>query len=122
MPKKILIVDDDEGILDALTLILEEYGYTIATAITDKEVYSRAKSFAPDLILLDILLSGSDGRDICKNLKENPFTQKIPIIMVSAHPTAEKDTRECKPDAFLAKPFETSQLLALVAKLSNQTD
>ena len=107
--KKILVVDDESDILEFLQVILEEEGYLVAT--TDKGEYVeklRNGSF-PDLILLDVLLSGKDGRDIVKQLKRQKETKHIPVIMFSAHPSAEEAVRACGADDFLAKLLSAAQ-------------
>lgn len=109
--KKILVVDDDEGILDALSLILEEEGYEVETTIKGQETFAKIASFQPALILLDMLLSGNDGRHICRALKADKKTKSIPIIMISAHPNAKAGAIEAGADDFLAKPFEREELL-----------
>lgn len=114
--KKVLIVDDDISILDAISLILEESGYIIETTIKGEETLKKVAEFNPDLILLDVLMSGNDGRDICKKLKSSKESKHIPIIMISAHPSAEKSIRECGANAFLAKPFETEVLLDTISQ------
>jgi DNA-binding response OmpR family regulator len=115
--KKILLIDDDPGILEALTLILEGEGYEIETIIkVSKDINRKLKKFHPDLILLDMLLSGLDGRDIAKNLKANPKYKKIPIIMLSAHPNAKREAMACGANYFIAKPFDMNELIALVKK------
>ncbi|MGI8419203.1 MAG: response regulator [Candidatus Levyibacteriota bacterium] len=116
MNKKILIVDDDQDILEPLSLILEEEGYTVATTPKGEMTYGKVNEFKPDLILLDLLLSGSDGRKICKTLKENSETKHLPIIMMSAHPGAETDSRNCGANGFIAKPFESEDLLKILKK------
>ena len=113
---KILIVDDDEGILDAISLILEDEGYAINTTANGNEVNDRIKKFKPNLILLDVLLSGSDGREICKDLKNNSLTNRIPIIMISAHPSAKQTIKQYGADAFLPKPFGAEDLISTVKK------
>ena len=70
----------------------------------------------PDLILLDVLLSGKDGREIVKRLKSQEETRHIPVIMFSAHPSAEKTARAAGADDFVAKPFEMDEILAKIAK------
>ncbi|MGH7202897.1 MAG: response regulator, partial [Candidatus Levyibacteriota bacterium] len=60
--------------------------------------------------------SGNDGRKICKTLKSDARTKKIPIIMISAHPTAKTSTKECGADSFIAKPFSVTELLTEVKK------
>lgn len=115
MIKKVLVVDDDESILDAISMILEDEGYLVEVIFKGDEVFEKVKVFQPDLILLDVLLSGRDGREICKALKKDPVSSSIPVILISAHPHAERSVDECGADGFLAKPFETQDLLAIVA-------
>ena len=116
MNKKILVVDDDNDIIEPLELILESKGYKVLSITKGKLVSSSIASFKPDLILLDILMSGSDGREICKTLKKDKKTLDIIIIMMSAHPTAQKDSLEAGANDFIAKPFETTELMLLLEK------
>ena len=115
MAKKILIVDDDESILDAVSLVLEEEGYNVAVTTKGDEIFEKVKNFKPDAILLDVLMSGKDGREICKKLKEDEKTKQIPVIMISAHPSAKESVLSCGANAFLAKPFDTSDLTEIVS-------
>lgn len=116
MGQKILVIDDDESILDAISLILEDQDYTVKTTTKSEETYKLVNNFRPDLILLDVLMSGNDGRHICQNLKSDEKNKHIPIVMISAHPTAKHGVKECGADDFLAKPFEVADLLAKVKK------
>ena len=114
--KKILIVEDDLDIAEFLQELLELEGYTVAT--TDKADYVE-KLHNPglaDLVLLDVLLSGKDGREIVKQLKRQEETKHIPVIMCSAHPSAEKTARAAGADDFIAKPFEVDELLGMVER------
>jgi len=114
--KKILIVDDDIDILEPLQLLLEAEGYEVSTTTKGEQTYTKVDSFMPDLILLDVLMSGSDGRVICRRLKDTARTKKIPIIMMSAHPSAKSDSSGSGADAFIAKPFEIEDLCKIVKK------
>ena len=108
--KKILIIDDDEGILDALSMMLEYKGYEVSTCKNGNYVlYMR--ELMPDLLLLDIWMSGIDGRNVCKQLKLLDQTKSIPIIMISASKDIERSAIESGADGFLAKPFEMNELL-----------
>lgn len=111
MKKKILVIDDDVDILEALGEMLEMSGYEVETSEKDG-VYidKRIEVFKPNLIILDVLLSGHDGRHICRRLKSQDKTKTIPIIMISAHPNAEKSALEAGANAFLPKPFEIDSL------------
>ena len=114
MSKKILIVDDDEAIGDALQLMLEDAGYEVEIQMDGHAVTHMQEPF-PDLLLLDIRLSGVDGQTICWQLKYQEATRHIPIIILSAHRETQRIAREAGADTFLAKPFEMEELLTLVA-------
>jgi DNA-binding response OmpR family regulator len=116
MSKKVLVVDDDSGILDAVSLILEESGYTVETLSKGEEIFKSIKTFIPDVILLDIMMSGSDGREICRKLKAASHTKSIPVIMVAAHQTVGKQASLCGANDWLAKPFDISNLLGKIQK------
>lgn len=116
MAKKILVVDDDEGILGAFQAMLESVGYEVKTTPDADYLLKLKKKDLPDLILLDVLLSGADGRDVCKFLRSQKDTKGVPVIIVSAHPSAEKSIKKVGANDFLAKPFKMSELLAKVEK------
>lgn len=115
MNKKILIADDDPAILDSLQLLLEEEGYTVETTISGQTI-QRMNEHLPDLLLLDIWMSGVDGRDICRELKTKEHTKKIPVIMVSANKDAKAIAKSSGADDFIAKPFQMEELFAKVSK------
>ncbi len=114
--KKILVVDDDPDILEAVQLVLSSAGYDSRTTLSGENIYTDIHDYNPDLIILDVLLSGSDGREICKKLKNDPKTKHLPIIMISAHPSASDSVKECRADSFVAKPFSVAGLLDEVKK------
>lgn len=116
MSRKILVVDDNEDILDAIGLVLESEGYEIKTTLQGEEALKIVSEFNPDLILLDVLLSGSDGREIANRLKSDKKTSKIPVIMISAHPDAQSSVKEVGVADFISKPFDTGKLLKMIKK------
>ncbi len=115
--KQILVVDDDPDILDALQVTLEDAGYAVTTTLKGDyaENLHDGNGGLPDLIILDVLLSGKDGRLICQKLKSQDDTRHIPIIMISAHPGARESVKAVGADDFLAKPFAVDDLLARIA-------
>jgi CheY-like chemotaxis protein len=113
-PKRILVADDDPAICDAICLMLEEEGYRADSTVDGETIYKMESEF-PDLLLLDIWMSGQDGREICKYLKKKEITSQIPIIMVSASRDIEKSARAAGADDFLAKPFKMADLLSKVS-------
>lgn len=118
MSKRVLVVDDDHGILEALSILLEEAGYTVKTTPNGSTVSGEIHSFSPHVILLDIWMSGQNGCDICKNLKRMNHTKRIPVIMISANRDMVKISKDCGADDYVAKPFEIDELLNKVAKYS----
>lgn len=82
---KILVLDDNIDILDIIDLLLKRNNHAVL-AISDWQLLiSSINSFSPDLILLDIQLNGADGRNLCKKLKVEKETRRIPIVLLSAH-------------------------------------
>ncbi|RDC57350.1 DNA-binding response regulator [Pedobacter chinensis] len=116
--KKILIADDDEGIVDAVTMILEVMGYEVEYTYDGGAVIDAVKN-RPDLILLDIWMSGHDGRDICKQLKNDPQYNEIPILMISASRDIRQSALDAGANDFMEKPFEMDSLLNKVDFLLN---
>ncbi len=115
--KKVLIVDDDIDILEVLNLLFEFSGYQTKATPDAEYTYSLIHDFKPDAIILDVLLSGYDGREICRNLKSSTDTKHIPVVMISAHPDAAVSTKAAGADDFLAKPFDIHMLLEKVERL-----
>jgi|SRR5579859_2223535 len=113
--KKILVIDDELDILEFLQELLEQEDYTVVTIDKAEYLEKLHDEGLPDLILLDVLLSGKDGREIVKHLKSQQETRHIPVIMFSAHPSAEGTARAAGADDFVAKPFELDELLEKVA-------
>ena len=112
--KHILVVDDDPDILDIVWVILSDEGYRVQTCLNGA-CLQHMESDPPDLILLDILLQGENGRELCRQIKEREQTKNIPVILFSAHVTASSSSKTCGADAFLAKPFRIRELLDIVA-------
>ena len=116
--KRILIADDDEGIVDAVTMILQVMGYEVDFTYDGGAVIDAVKK-RPDLILLDIWMSGHDGRDICKQLKNDPEFKEIPILMISASRDIRQSALDAGANDFMEKPFQMDSLLNKVTHLLN---
>lgn len=112
--KRILLVDDDPDILEALMLTFESEGYETTGTGKGTEVLQTAYSTQPQVIVLDVLLSGMDGRKICSSIKHDNRTKHIPIVMISAYPNAEQSVRNAGADGFVAKPFDLDELISVV--------
>lgn len=108
---KLLIVDDSTDLLDAMELILMQKGYTIKTLPGNNNIFNEINDFNPDLLILDIFLSGKDGREICKELRSIIENKYLCIIMFSASPKALEDYRSYGADDYLEKPFGINNLI-----------
>lgn len=113
---KILVVDDDPDILTVIKTVLTLKGFEVAVTNRGDEVFKKINTFKPDILLLDVLLSGLDGRDICKKVKSNPESKNIPVLMLSAHPAAASNICDYGADGFINKPFKVSDLLTEINK------
>lgn len=113
MQKKVMIADDDLGILDAVEAMLEFGGYDVSTTSNGATIFDMTDNY-PDLLLLDIWMSGTDGRDVCKRLKNEERTKNIPVIMISASTELERSAKEAGADDFLEKPFDMDELFSKI--------
>ena len=116
MSKNVLIVDDEPNIVISLEFLMEQAGYTTAVARTGDEALACIADFAPDLILLDVMLPGMSGFDICQTVRQTPAWQHIKIIMLTAK---GRDVEVSKglalgANAYITKPFSTKALMAEV--------
>jgi len=109
---KILILDDDLDLLTVVKSLLRKKGFEVFAFTDWQKAWDAVKVYKPNLILLDVFLTGIDGLDVCKKLKSSYFTRNIPVIMVSSYPNiAETAIYEFGADDFLAKPFEVNDMV-----------
>ena len=119
MKKLIAVVDDEKDILNLITHHLKREGYQVKPFQSGKDFLLYINSVPPDLVLLDIMLPGLDGLEICRILKSKPSTESIPIIMITAKST-EADIvvgLELGADDYIVKPFRTRELVARVKSI-----
>ena len=116
---KILVVDDEPDAVELVAFNLKNAGFDVVTAGDGKEALSKARSAHPDLVVLDLMLPEMDGLDVCKNLRKEPETANIPIVMLTAK-TGEVDRvlgLELGADDYVTKPFSTRELILRVKNL-----
>jgi len=115
--KRILIVEDDPSVLRATSYILEKEGYQVLTAQNGLEGLKKAREDNPDLLVLDVMLPGIDGFEICHSLRSEPETAGLPIIMFSAKGQESDKATGLKvgADEYLTKPVDREVLLNKVA-------
>lgn len=114
--ERILVIEDEEDILALIHFNLVKEGYKVECATSGEEGFKKAKDMLPDLILLDLMLPGMDGREVCQKLREIPDTKQCPIIMLTAR-GEEHDViqgLEIGADDYISKPFSFQVLLARI--------
>jgi|SRR5690606_11891700 len=111
---KILVVDDDSGIGEMLKTLLEFYGYEVEVTEQPEEAERIIIERKMDLVMLDMLISGVNGTDVCARLRQNQATAHIPILMMSALHDAGEKCRKAGANDFIAKPFEMDDLITKI--------
>ena len=121
MRKRIVVIDDDPGLQDIFKIILERAGYEVEI-LTNVGCIQKNQYKLPDLFVLDKQLSGFDGLNICRFLKQQKSTSQIPVIMISANPGIKALSAKAGADDAIEKPFEISYLLQMIRKYININD
>ena len=119
MKPKILVVDDEPDVVQLIDYNLKAAGYDVTTAADGDEALKKARSTAPDLIILDLMLPEVEGLDVCKILRREPSTSGIPIVMLTAK-ASETDRvlgLELGADDYVTKPFSPRELVLRVKRL-----
>jgi two-component system phosphate regulon response regulator PhoB len=116
MMAKILIVNDEADLVDMTKMILESEGYEVDGTIDGRRAITLARAAAPDLILLDFVLSGTNGAEVLRGLRSDELTRSIPVVMMSALRDGELRARQAGATDFLAKPFSAEALIGAVRR------
>ena len=119
MPGRILIVDDESSARAALETLLRREGYDVRDAADGRSALAACSDFKPDLILLDILMPGIDGFEVCRRIKETPETRLTPVVLITGLSDTEDRIRgiTAGADDFLSKPIDINELLARTRSL-----
>lgn len=116
--KKIIIIEDDPAIQDAASLIFKKAEYDV-TIYRDGNLILSNQFEVPDIFIIDKQLPGVDGLEICKYLKRQESTKDIPVIIMSASPSIDQNSRSAGADDFMEKPYSIKHLRGLVAKYTS---
>lgn len=120
MAKKIMVVDDEESLIELVKAILENEGYEVISAMNGEECLEKLKMVKPDLILLDMMMPGMSGREVCEKIRKNPKTKdlKIAFLTVAKFSEAGKDVlKEMNVLDYITKPFDNEDLVRRVKRI-----
>jgi len=111
-PRSVLVIDDERGFCDVVTVILESQGYQVHQAYDSQEAFGLLNETTPDLILTDLMMPNIDGFALIRRLRETPNWAEIPVVMVTAHsePEIQESAMEAGAVGFISKPFSASEL------------
>ena len=113
-PKRILIIDNDESVLEVLQEIFKNDGYETDCYGQVEDIFKLVDDFKPDLVLLDYILPGINGGELCAQLKKDPVTMHIPVVICSAYPQVMLSLGSYGCNAFISKPFELQDIIMQV--------
>jgi len=119
MAKRVLIADDEPNIVTSLEFLMEQAGLEVRIARNGQEAIELAAAFEPDLILLDVMMPGLSGYQVCQRLKGDPKLRHARVLMLSAKGRDVEVAKglELGADAYITKPFSTRELVAKVREL-----
>ena len=119
MTKRVLIAEDEDSIVASLEFLMRRAGFETCVARDGPSALARIADFAPDLVLLDIMLPGHSGYDVCAHIRKDPKRAATRVLMLTARGSSADEARglACGADAFLTKPFATQELVSRVRAL-----
>jgi len=114
MTKKILVIDDNNDLLNLLNEALTAEGYEVECASHVDNIYECVRNARPGLVIVDYILEGINGGELCHQLKINPRTSHLPVVMITGYPRVLESLGSYGADHLLTKPFDLNELLAVV--------
>jgi DNA-binding response OmpR family regulator len=119
MARKVLIVDDEPNIVAALEYLLQRNGYEVRSASNGEDALRQVEAFAPDLVLLDIMMPQQSGYEVCQRIRERPQWRRTRILMLSAKGREAEVSKGLSlgADLYITKPFSNAELVARIGEL-----
>lgn len=114
MQKRILVIDNDQDILEAIDAALSMENYCVETSPIVEDIFQMIQDKNPDLILIDYLLYGINGGELCHMIKSEPSTSHLPVIIFSGYPRVIQSLGTYQCDAFISKPFDLDNFVAVI--------
>jgi DNA-binding response OmpR family regulator len=120
--QKVLIIDDDADICDIMQEVLHYEGFEVRSLLRADRLFEEIAAFKPQVIILDYILKGITGGEVCSELKKRRSTSALPIILMSAYPRVSGATVNCAFETFIAKPLNLKDIVSAVRQLSSMTE
>ncbi len=124
MSRKVLLIEDEPNIIEAIRFLLSRDGWSVHTHANGADAVAEVARIAPDLLVLDMMLPGRSGMDILRDLRADPTTEGLPVLMLTAR--GQSRDREMAEKAgvsrFMTKPFSNTEMLSAVRELIGETD
>jgi CheY-like chemotaxis protein len=120
MAKIIMVVDDEDSLLELVSAILEQEGYEVLTVNNGEECLNQLKSVKPDLILLDMMMPGMSGREVCERIREDPETKGLKVAFITVakfSETGQETLKKMEVVDYITKPFDNADLVKRIEKL-----
>jgi twitching motility two-component system response regulator PilG len=116
---RILIVEDEESLLKLESILLTSRGYHVRGVTDGAAALKEIAENRPDLVLLDIMMPGIDGFEVCRRIKEDPLTKSIPVVMLTAKKSSMDQARgvQVGADAYITKPFKSVKIMEVIEGL-----
>jgi len=118
--KKILVVDDEASLRELVSAILEQEGYDVTTAEDGEECFRKLKNMKPDLVLLDMMMPGMSGREVCEKIRKDPKTKDLKVAFLTVAKFSESGKgvlSDMKVLDYITKPFDNDDLIKRVKKI-----
>lgn len=119
MCKRILILDDDKDVLDVMQEALTYEGFEVQTISATENIFPVLEQYRPDILLIDYLLNGINGGEICSQIKKNEHTHNLPVVILSAYPRVINSLGYYQCNKFISKPFDLDELVGGINLLTN---
>ncbi|MGN6180204.1 MAG: response regulator [Mucilaginibacter sp.] len=119
MCKRILILDDDKDVLDVMQEALTYEGFEVQTISATENIFPVLEQYRPDILLIDYLLNGINGGEICSQIKKNEHTHNLPVVILSAYPRVINSLGYYQCNKFISKPFDLDELVGGINLLTD---
>jgi len=116
--KRVLILDNDPDVLDVMNEALTYEGFDVVCFSETDDAIALVKKHDPDLLIIDYILSGINGGELCRQVKTNKLTADLPVVLVSAYPRVLQSSGDYDCDDFIPKPFDLEDLVERIKKLT----